>query len=160
MPNLDLTKHDPLVATDFWMEIDGEVISYLTSVDGLQLELETGSLTQRDKAGKLVQMTVLAKPKMTGELTVKRVAPLDVTSDALWKWFMQIRDKGMSPLSRADERKNGSIVIYGTNFTETARWNFFNAWPSKIAQDGFDAGKNDPVSETITLQYEKLERKK
>jgi phage tail-like protein len=73
---------------------------------------------------------------------------------------MKIRDKGMNPMSRGDERKNGSIVIYGTNFTETARWNFFHAWPSKIAQDGFDAGKNDPVSETITIQYEKLERKK
>jgi phage tail-like protein len=43
---------------------------------------------------------------------------------------------------------------------EISRWNFFNAWPSKIEADGLDATKTDPVSETITLQYEKLERKK
>ena len=160
MPSLDLTKHDPLVATDFWLEIDGEVISYLTSVDGLQLELETGTLAQRDAGGKYVQMTVLGKPKMTGELTIKRVSPLDVATDPLWKWFTSIRDKGMSPQNRSGERKSGSVVIYGTNFEEVARWNFYNAWPSKIATDGFEVSKNDPVQETVTLQYEKLERKK
>ena len=44
--------------------------------------------------------------------------------------------------------------------TEIARWNFYSAWPSKIASDSFEVTKNDPVSESITFQYEKLERKK
>jgi phage tail-like protein len=160
MPSFDLTKDDPLVGTSFFFEIDGEVISNLTSVDGLALELEKSEINQRTEKGQFVQHVALSKPKWTGELTVKRLAPLDATSDPMWTWFNQIRDKGMSADNRSGERKNGSIVIYGTDMTEIARWNYYDAWPSKIENDGFDVTKNDPVGESITLQYEKLERKK
>ena len=44
--------------------------------------------------------------------------------------------------------------------TEIGRWNFTGAWPSKIQSDGIDVTKNDPVAESITLQYETLVRKK
>ena len=97
---------------------------------------------------------------MTGELTVKRLAPLDATSDAMWKWFIdhpRQRHVGRQPQRRAQGRV---VVIYDTTLTEISRWNFYDAWPSKIASDGFEVTKNDPVAETITLQYEKLERKK
>jgi hypothetical protein len=43
---------------------------------------------------------------------------------------------------------------------EIARWTFHKAWPSKIVMDSFEVTKNDPVSETITIQYEELERTK
>jgi phage tail-like protein len=100
----------------------------------------------------------MSKPKWTGELTVKRLSPLDSTSDNLWKWFLDLRKKGMSATTRATDRKSGSIVIYDATLTEISRWNFTNAWPSKIQNDGFDVAKNDPVAESITLQYETLER--
>ena len=57
-------------------------------------------------------------------------------------------------------QENGSVVIYDTTMTEIARWNFYEAWPSKMESDGFDVTKTDPVSESITLQYDSLERKK
>jgi phage tail-like protein len=159
MPTFDLTKDDPLVGTNFFLEIDGSVIANLTSVDGLSLEIEKADISQRIQSGQYVQHVTMSKPKFTGELTVKRLAPLDATGDALWKWFNTIRDSGMSAATRS-ERKDGSVVIYDTTMTETARWNFYKAWPSKIANDSFEVTKNDPVAETITFQYEKLERKK
>jgi phage tail-like protein len=160
MPSFDLLKVDPLIGTNFFFEIDGEVIANLTSVDGLSLELEKADITQRTTSGQFVQHVAFSKPKWTGELTVKRLAPLDASNDAMWTWFNTIRDKGMSADNRSGERKNGSIVVYDSTMTEIGRWNFYDAWPSKIENDGFDVSKNDPVGESITIQYEKLERKK
>ena len=77
--------------------------------------------------------------KVPGDITVKRIAPLDVDNDPIWKWFNDIRDKGMKIADRAGSRKNGSIVIFDTSNVEVARWNFFNAWPYKISSDSFSA---------------------
>jgi phage tail-like protein len=160
MPAFDLTSEDALVSTNFFLELDGSIISNLTSVDGLSLEIEKSDINQRVESGKLIQHVAMSKAKMTGELTIKRLAPLDASSDAMWGWFTTIRDSGMSADNRNGERKDGSIVIYDTTLTEIARWNFYAAWPSKMAMDSFEVTKNDPVAETITIQYEKLERKK
>jgi phage tail-like protein len=160
MPSFDLVSQDPLVGTNFFLEIAGEVISNLTSVDGLSLEIEKADITQRIAKGAYVQHVTMSKPKWTGELTVKRLAPLDSTKDALWTWFSKLRNSGMSAASRNGERKSGSIVIYDTTMTEVSRWNFTNAWPSKIDNDGFDVTKNEPVGESITFQYEQLDRVK
>jgi phage tail-like protein len=158
MPSFDLLSDDPLVGTNFFLEIAGEVIANLTSVDGLSVEIEKADITQRIAKGSFVQHVTMSKPKWTGELTVKRLAPLDSTNDPLWKWFNQLRTGGMSAKSRGTDRKSGSIVIYDTTMTEISRWNFTDAWPSKIDNDGFDVSKNDPVGESITFQYEQLER--
>ena len=160
MATFNLEKDDPLVGTTFFLEIQGEIISNLSSVDGLAVEIETADITQRTPDGKYVQQVMMAKPKYTGQLTLKRYAPLDMKNDAIWKWFDDIRSKGMSATARSQQRKHGSVVIYDTTLTEIARWNFTNCWPSKIETDGMDVTKNDPVSETITMQYELLTRVK
>jgi phage tail-like protein len=158
MPVTDLIKSDPLLATNFFLEIDGEVIDTLSEVSGLDVELEVADVTQRSATGQYVQHKAFSKPKWVGELTVKRIAPLDATKDNMWTWFNKIRNKGMSADNRDGNRKNGSIVIYDTTMKEIARWNFTDAWPSKISQDSLTVGSNDPISESITLQHEKLER--
>lgn len=160
MPSFDLIKSDPLVGTTFFLEIQGEVVSNLSSVDGLAVEIETTEVTQRTADGKFVQHIAMAKPKLTGQLTLKRYSPIDMKDDAIWKWFNDIRDKGMSAKSRDGMRKHGSVVLYDTTLTELSRWNFTDAWPSKIESDGMEVTKNDPVSETITMQYESLNRVK
>ena len=79
MPTFDLIKQDPLVGTNFFLEIAGEVISNLTSVDGLRSSLRRRTSTSAPQAGQLVQHVTMSKPKWTGELTVKRLAPLDAS---------------------------------------------------------------------------------
>lgn len=160
MPVTDLTKTDPLIATNFFLEINGEVVDTLSEVSGLDVEIEVADVTQRTEKGQYIQNKALSKPKWSGEITIKRLAPLDATKDAMWKWFNQIREKGMSAANRGGERKDGSIVIYDTTMTEIARWNFYHAFPTKISQDSLTVGSNDPISESITIVHEKLERKK
>lgn len=160
MPVTDFLKTDPLIATNFFLEIDGSVVDTLSEVSGLDVEVEVADITQRTDKGHLVQNKTLSKPKWSGEITIKRIAPLDSSKDQMWTWFNAIREKGMSISNRGGERKDGSIVIYDTTMTEIARWNFYKAFPSKISQDSLTVGSNDPISESITLVHEKLERKK
>jgi phage tail-like protein len=160
LPDTNVLKSDPLVANHFFLEVDGEVIAQLSEVSGLDVELEVTDIQQQLPSGQYSQRKAFSKPKWTGEISVKRLAPDDATQDALWKWFNSIRDKGMKISSLDQERKNGSVVIYDSTLAEVARFNFYNAWPSKIATDSFTVGGNDPISETITLQHEKLERTK
>lgn len=160
MPAQTVEKIDPLVANHFFLEIDGSVISQLSEISGLDVELEVTDFQQQLPNGQYAQRKAFSKPKWTGELTLKRLAPLDYSNDPLWKWFDAIRAKGMSISSLDSQRKNGSVVIYDSTLTEIARWNFYNAWPSKISNDSFSVGSNEPVFETVTIQHEKLERKK
>jgi phage tail-like protein len=160
MPVTDLIKTDPLIATNFFLEINGEVVDTLSEVSGLDVELEVTDVNQRSQKGQFIQHKAYSKPKWVGEITVKRIAPLDATKDQLWKWFNAIREKGMSVENRGGERKDGSIVIYDTTMTEIARWNFYKAFPTKISQDSLTVGSNDPIQESITIVHEKLERKK
>ena len=160
MPSFSIAKDDPLISTNFFLEITGNVISNLTSVDGLSVEIEKADINQRTTKGTFIQHVTMSKPKWTGELTVKRLAPLTSTADPLWKWFNTIRTKGMAASSRTKQRKSGSIVIYDASMAEKSRWNFTEAWPSKIAVDSVDVTKNEPIMESITFQYETLFRVK
>lgn len=160
MPTFDLTQDDPLIATNFFLEIDGEKMSNLTSVNGLAAEINTVDVNERGPNGHVYQHKVMSMAKMTGELQLKRIAPLDSTSDPLWKWFTDLRDKGMAVVGRTKPRRNGSVVLYDSAMKEVSRWNFYNSWPSKIEADGLDVNQANQYSESITLVYEKLERKK
>ena len=102
-------------------------------------------------------LAILAGARQEG--WVKRPVIL-VPNSIVWKWFNDIRDKGMKYGDRAGSRKNGSIVVYDTSNSEVLRFNFFNAWPSKIGTDQLSADSHDPVKETIVLACERLERVK
>jgi phage tail-like protein len=93
------------------------------------------------------------------DLSLTRMAPNDSSQDKLWGWFMDIRDKGLTG-DRSNNRKNGSIVLYNTSNDEVGRFNFINAWPSKIATDAVSTDSNEPLKETITLVCERLDRVK
>ncbi|MEY2461257.1 MAG: hypothetical protein QOG30_3087 [Acidimicrobiaceae bacterium] len=156
----DLLKNDPLVASNFYLEIDGANIATLTEVSGLDVEVEVVEMKQTTAAGVFVVAKSLGQAKVPGDITVKRIAPLDCENDPIWKWFNDIRDKGMAIADRAASRKNGSIVVFDTSNVEVARWNFFNAWPYKISSDSFSATSAEAVHESITFTCERLERKK
>ena len=160
MTQFNLLKNDPLTTTNFYVEIDGVFVTNVTSVDGLNVEIEVADFTERTSKGQIVQHKVMSKPKWNGELTMKRIAPLNADTDDIWKWFNDLRTKGMAVSNRSKPRRHGSIVVYDSGLAETARWNFYDAWPSKIEFTSLEASGNEVAAETITLQYEKLERKK
>ena len=157
MPN-DLIAHDPIIAQNFFLEIDGEVVSILASVSGLDVEMEVASTQQVGKDGKSQTIKTLAGRNKQGDLQLVRLAPADSTQDKLWGWFNDIRGKGILLSDRTNNRKNGSVVMYDSTHVEIARFNFTNGWPSKISTDQLSVDSNDPVKETITLTIETLER--
>ena len=159
MPN-DLIGNDPLVAQNFFLEIDGSVITMLSGVSGLDVEVDAVTVAQVGKDGKKQMIKALGDQSKAPDLQLTRMAPADAAGDAMWKWFNEVRDKGLAIANRASARKNGSIVLYDTTNAEVARFNFFNAWPSKIATDALSVDSNEVVKETITLQCERLERMK
>ena len=152
MPN-DLINTDPIVAQNFFLEIDGEVVSILSSVvrpghrDGGRRPCSRSARTARARSVK-----TLARRNKAPDLSLTRMAPPDTTQDKLWGWFNDIRDKGILLSDRTNNRKNGSIVMYDSTHAEVARFNFTNGWPSKIShRPAVSVDSNDPVKETITL---------
>src|SRR2546430_381554 len=158
MPN-DLIGTDPIVARNFYLNIDGENL-VLSGVSGLDIELEVVPLNQNGKDGKQQHIKTLGGTLKAPDLSITRMAPLSAESDPLWKWFKDIRDGGMKADSRESKRKNGSIVLYDSSYTEVGRFNFFNGWPSKIGTDALSTDSNEPMKETITLVVERIERVK
>jgi phage tail-like protein len=159
MPN-DLINTDPIVSQNFFLEIDGEVVSILSSVSGLDVEMDVVTMQQAGAKGKMQIVKTLGNVNKPPDLSLVRMAPPDSTQDKMWGWFNDIRDKGILLSDRSNNRKNGSIVMYDTTNAEIARFNFTNGWPSKISTDQLSADSNDPVKETITLVIESLARVK
>jgi len=159
MPN-DLISTDPIVSQNFFLEIDGSVVSILSSVSGLDIEMEVVTTEQAGANGKVQVVKTLGKANKAPDLSLTRMAPPDMTADKLWGWFNDIRDKGMVLANRTNSRKNGSIVMYDSSNAEIARFNFTHGWPSKISTDQLSVESNDPVKETITLTVESLARVK
>ena len=158
MPN-ELISNDPIVAQNFFLEIDGEIVTILSGVSGFDVEVDVVSMQQAGKDGKVQIVKTRGNDNKPPDLSLTRMAPNDSSQDKLWGWFMDIRDKGLTG-DRASNRKNGSIVLYNTSNAEVGRFNFINAWPSKIATDAVSTDSNEPLKETITLVCERLDRVK
>lgn len=155
----DLISQDPYVAQNFYLEID-DVKIVLSSVSGLDLEFDVVTIAQAGPGGIKQQVKTRGSILKVSDLSVSRMAPVDATSDPIWTWFYSIHDSGFTISNRADNRKNGSVVMYDSSGAEIGRYDFFNAWPSKISTDQVSADSNEPVKETITLVIERLVRSK
>lgn len=158
MPN-DLISNDPIVARNFYLEIDGENL-VLSGVSGLEIELEVVKIAQNGKDGRQQHIKTLGGTLAVSDIQITRMAPLDAKSDPIWKWFLRVRDGGMKAATRSATRKNGSIVLYDSAYDEVGRFNFFNGWPSKISTDALSTESNEPMKETIVLSVERLDRVK
>jgi phage tail-like protein len=158
MPN-DLISADPIVAQNFYLELDGVSI-VLSSVGGLDLEFDVVSISQAGPGGIKQQVKTRGSILKVSDLTITRMAPKDAMNDPLWKWFYSINDKGFVIGDRTNNRKNGSVVMYDSSQAEIGRYNFFNGWPSKISTDQMSSDSNEPVKENITLVIERLQRVK
>lgn len=142
---------DSLLAYSFYLEIDGLAEAMFREVGGLSSETSVIEQIQASKDGKQIIIKHPGQLKW-GDITLKRGA----TSDKkLYDWRQMVVDGKMK-----DARKNGSIVLYDTENKEVARWNFVNAWPSKLSLNGFNASGNDTAVEELTLVHEGLTRMK
>jgi phage tail-like protein len=85
-----------------------------------------------------------------GDITLKR----GITSDMqIWDWRKQVEQGDVK-----GARRNGSIVMYNSTLEERARWDFKNAWPSKVSGPAPKADDNAIGIEELVIVHEYIER--
>ena len=149
LPNV--STNDAFAARNFAIEVDGTTIAQFTELSGLVSEIEVTELKENGPDGKLVIKKIPSNPKPP-TFTLKRAKNVSME---LHKWH-DLACKGKIK----EARKNGSIILYDYEHGEIARWNFVNAWPSKLSVSPLKAGSNDVVTEEATIVTESCERVK
>ncbi len=149
VPNV--SNNDAFAARNFAIEVDGVTIAQFTELSGLTSEIEVTELKENGPDGKLIIKKIPSNSKPP-TITLKRAKNVSME---LSKWHDLAR-KGKIK----EARKNGSIILYDFENGEVARWNFVNAWPSKLSVGSLKAGSNDVVTEEATIVTESCERVK
>ncbi len=146
MPGLSKSL-DPLISNRFFLDLGSDVgIAAIQEVSGLDLETDVSETIATLKSGKLVAIkTPGATPLKPGKLTLKYITFKD---DPAAKWRASVIAGKM-----ADARKNISLILYDLLGTETMRFNFAEAWPSKRAFSNFSTKSNEPVTVTLTIEH-------
>lgn len=145
------SREDPLLGFNFGIDVGGAVKGYFTEVGGLGSENEIVEQKVINEKGIEVILKIPGRLKW-GDVTLKR----GITSNMdLWEWRKQVEDGQV-----AGARKNGSIIMYDRELKEAARWNFVNAWPSKISGPTPKADSNEIGIEELTIVHEFIQRVK
>lgn len=143
-------REDPLVAFKFGLEIEGKLSGFFTTVSGVGSESEVveHKITNPDTGETIIQ-------KIPGRLTWTEVTlKRGVTSNIdVWAWRQSVVEGKID-----DARTNCSIIAYNQGNEEIARWNFENAWPSKVTGPEMDAGSQDYMVEEIVIVHEGMWR--
>ena len=142
---------DALAGYHYSVEVDGVSIAQFQEVSGLTSELDVIELKENTKDGKYVNRKLPGNRKAPS-ITLKRAKS---SSMDLWQWHQKMLTGKLS-----DARKNGSVVLYNYDHSEVGRYNFMNAWPSKVSTSALKAGSNEILMEEVTIVCEELERVK
>jgi phage tail-like protein len=146
------SRTDPLAAYHFYVEITGAgIVGAFRECSGLGSESQVIEYRSADAKGETRVHKVPGVIKWT-DLVLKRGL---TNNKALWEWRKKIED------GQVDQaRTGGSIVLYDQKNGEIARWNFKDAWPSKITGPSLNAGNNEVAIEELTITHEGLDRVK
>jgi phage tail-like protein len=142
---------DALTAQRFSIEIDSVSLAQFQEVTGTASEVDVVEIREVDAKGQLTLKKAIGAVKPP-TITLRRAANASMD---LWNWHKAALDGKLK-----DARRNGSIVQYDFEFAEVARYNFTNAWVSKLSISGMKAGENAPSVEEVTIVCEKFERVK
>jgi len=148
---IDTGREDPLVGFFFALDVQGVINGYFTECSGIGSETEIAEQKVVNKKGVQIVLKVPGRLKW-GDITLKR----GVTSDMeLWNWRKMVEDGNVK-----GARKNGSITMFDQTLTPKAKWDFKNAWPSKISGPTPKSDGNDISLEEITIVHEYITRVK
>lgn len=132
----------------YQIEIDGVTIAQFKEVSGLSAEIQVIEHKENKKGG-IPVIKKLPGARKWGDIQLKRGKTDD---PGWWKWIKLVQE------GKIDEaRKNGSVVLYDYTRGEKARFNFLNAWPSKVSIGSLQAGGSEIAIEEVTLVHEGLE---
>ena len=144
-----MAEQDPLVSSWFGVEFQGQVTGAFRECTGLGSENEVVEYKASGPHGEHVIKKVPGRLKWN-IITLKRGI---TDSMDMWQW-RKLVEQGMI----SDARKNGTITMYNQQGDAIARWNFINAWPSKLNGPTAHAGNNEVAIEELELTHEGYER--
>lgn len=140
---------DPLIGFNFGLEIEGKLTGYFTEASGIGSEHEIVEHKVVDDTGKEVVQKIPGRLKWQ-DVTLKR----GITSDMqIWEWRKDVEDGNLNKA-----RTNCSVLMFDRNYEEIARWNFENAWPSKVTGPSLKSDSNEFGVEEITIVHEGMWR--
>jgi phage tail-like protein len=140
---------DPLISAWFGVEFQGQVVGAFRECTGLGSEHQVVEYKASGPKGEFIIKKVPGRIKWNN-IVLKRGI-----TDAMdmWKWRKQVEDGKVT-----DARKNGTITMYDQSGAALAKWNFINAWPSKITGPSGNSNTNDVAIEEMELTHEGYER--
>jgi phage tail-like protein len=135
-----LVEIDSLIANEFAVELDGEILPGIFRISGLvtfKLDLDGGeaSMERRRRPFKLSKM-------------VQRDG-----NNAFNKWL-----RHTIATSDGHTRPRRTLAVLAVDDgVETRRWTFKGAWISAVRYSDFDTGSSELIEEVVTIQYDELE---
>ncbi len=144
-----MAEKDPLVSAWFGVEFQGQIVGAFRECTGLGSENEVVEYKASGQKGEYVIKKVPGRLKWTN-ITLKRGI-----TDAMdmWKWRKLVEQGKIG-----EARKNGTITMYNQQGDAVAKWNFINAWPSKLTGPSTNATNNEVAIEELELTHEGYER--
>jgi phage tail-like protein len=142
-------QKDPLISAFFTIDFGGTVAGAFRECSGLGSENEVVEYKASGDKGKFIMKKVPGRMKWNN-ITLKR--GITDTMD-MWKWRGQVEEGKVE-----DARKNGSIVMHDQKGNSIARWDFVNAWPSKITGPSANATNNEVGIEELEITHEGYKR--
>ena len=146
-----MATSDPIVSAWFGVEFSNKLVGAFRECTGLGSENEVVESKASAKDGKFVISKQPGRIKWNN-ITLKR--GMTDTMD-MWKWRGMVEKGDMT-----SARVNGSIVMFNQEGKEMARWNFTNAWPSKLTGPTANAQNNEVAIEELEIIHEGYERVK
>ncbi len=128
----------------FSLQIDKVDIAYFTGCSGLGMEFDVINFKQGN-GKQILEMKRPGKPKY-GEVVLKRGF---TSSKVLYNWFDEVVEA-----AKPTPYKTASIVIFGRDAKEVARFNLEECWPSKLSVSDLQSGSDEVMIEEITIQHE------
>ena len=140
---------DPLVGFNFRLEVEKVPAGFFTEVSGLGSENDVVEQKTLDPAGHEVVIKVPGRLKW-GDVVLKR----GITNDMkIWQWRQEVIDGKMEKA-----RANCSIIMQDRTYADVARWDFQNAWPSKVSGPTLKSDSSEFGIEELTLVHEGIFR--
>jgi phage tail-like protein len=143
------TNKDPLVSAWFGLDFQQGVVGAFREATGLGSENEVVEYKASGPKGEQVIKKVPGRLKWNN-ITLKRGI---TDSMDMWKWRKLVEEGKME-----EARKNGTITMFNQKGEAIARWNFVNAWPSKLTGPSANAANNEVAVEEMEITHEGYER--
>ncbi len=142
-------ESDPLIGFNFGLELQGNITGYFTECSGIGSEHEIVEHKVVNEKGMEIVQKIPGRMKWQ-DVSLKR----GITDNMqIWDWRRMVEQGKMS-----EARKTCSVIMFDRNYEEVARWNFENAWPSKVTGPSVKADSNEFGVEEVTLVHEGMWR--